>query len=444
MISPLAQDFNFNKLIKYTMPSILMMLFMSTYTIVDGIFVSTYVGENALAAINLISPIFSFIMAIGLMFATGANAIIGNLLGQNKKVEANSFLSAIYIIGIVLGLLATFLIYFNIDNILNMLGTSDILYQFAYDYLISIIPFFVPLLLMVFVQSFLVTAGKPTLGFIVCVIGGLSNIVLDYLLIAPTIFDLGIQGAGIATGIGYFIPGIFGLLYFIFKRKNILHFIKPNFNLKMIIQSMYNGLSELIGALSASITTIMFNYMLMNIAGESGVAAISVIVYIMQFQTAIYNGFSIGISPIISFKYGEKNTISLKKVIYQGFKFIGVISFIIIVLSSIFADEAVGIFIAKNSETFDLAKNGLFLFTISYLFMGFNIYLSAVFTALSNGFVSGTISGLRSLVFIVISLLILPQVMGLNGIWLAIPFAEFLALLVAMYFYRKNKDRYQY
>ncbi len=444
MSSPLAKNFNMIELLKYTMPSMIMMIFMSTYSIIDGVFVSAFVGEGALAAVNLIMPLLGIVMAVGLMFATGGNAVIAKLLGQGKQREAQEFLTVIYIIGGILGLLLTAIVLIFPDELLSLLNVSDSLYSLAKDYMLSLAGFLAPVFFMVFIQSFMVTAGHPMFGLILNLAGGITNIVLDYVFISPKILNMGITGAGLATGIGNALPGIIGFFYFIFNRKCILHFVKPKLKIKTLGQSMFNGSSELVGSLATSITTLMFNFILMSIAGDAGVAAISVILYIQMFQNAIYTGYTLGASPIIAFKYGEGNHKGLHKIVMQSFKIISVASVLVIALTLLFSDEAVGIFISRDSATFEMAKNGLLLFLPAYLFMGFNIFFSAMFTSLSNGKVSATISVLRSLVFIVIALLTLPQIFNINGVWLAVPVAEFLAIIVSFYLYKKNKSHYQY
>ncbi len=431
-------------LLKYTMPSMVMMIFMSTYSIIDGVFVSAFVGEGALAAVNLVMPLLGIVLAVGLMFATGGNAVIAKLLGQGKQRQAQEFLTVIYIIGGVLGVVLTAIVIIFPDELLNMLNVSDNLYSLAKDYMLSLAGFLTPVFFMVFIQSFMVTAGHPMFGLILSLAGGVTNIILDYVFISPSMLNMGIAGAGLATGIGNALPGVIGFLYFVFSRKCVLHFVKPKFEIKTLGQSMFNGSSELVGSLATSITTLMFNFILLNMVGDAGVAAISVILYIQMFQNAIYTGYTLGVAPIIAYKYGENNHKGLKEVITQSFKIISVASVVVIAVTLIFSDEAVGIFISRDSETFEMARNGLLLFLPAYLFMGFNIFFSAMFTSLSNGKVSATISVLRSLVFIVIALLILPQIFSINGVWLAVPVAEFLAIIVSCYLYKRNKEYYRY
>ncbi len=442
--NPLAANFNMKLLIQYTLPSMIMMLFMSTYSIIDGVFVSNLVGEDALAAVNLIMPLIGVIMAIGLMFATGGNAVIAKLIGEGKEQKAREFLTVIFIIGGTLGLLSTAAAFIFPDQLLNALNVSDNLYTLAKDYLLSISGFATTIFFQVYAQSFLITAGKPVLGLILSLSGGITNIILDYILISPNLLDLGVTGAGLATGIGNSVPGVLGLLYFIFNKKSVLHFSRPKLDIKTLLQSMFNGSSELVGNLSTSITTMMFNFILLTMVGDSGVSAISVILYIQMFQNALYFGYTVGVSPIIAYKYGEQNKKALNKIIGQSLKIISIASVAVIAVSLIFADTAISIFISRDSSTFDMAKNGLLLFLPAYIFMGFNIFFSSLFTSLSNGKVSAIISVSRSLIFIVISLLVLSQLFGINGVWLAIPVAELLSIILSFYYYKKYKPIYGY
>ncbi len=444
MNNPLGKDFSLKSLLIYTLPSMAMMLLMSTYSVVDGMFVANLVSENALAAVNIIMPLFGIIMAVGLMFATGGNAVIAKYMGQGKNQQAREFLTVLFIIATGLGLIATACVYLFPEQILSMLKVSDNLYDLSKSYLFSLGIFAVPVFYQVFTQSFMATAGKPTVGLVLSVIGGLTNVILDYVLISPNMANLGIAGAGIATGLGAAIPGIIGCIYFIVNKKSVLHFTKPKFKMSVLSKSMFNGSSELVGSLATSITTILFNVILLDMVGDAGVSAISVILYIQMFQNAIYIGYTIGVAPIIAYKYGEENHAGLKKVMKQSIVIVMAASLIVLCMTPLFADYAIALFISQESETFEMAKNGLLLFLPSFIFMGFNIFVSSMFTSLSNGKVSATLAILRSLVFIVAALLILPKLIGLNGVWLALPTAEFLAAIVSIYFYVKGRKVYGY
>lgn len=440
----LASQFNTKSLLGYVMPSVLMMVFMSTYTIVDGLFVANLVGEDALAAVTVVWPVFSVVLALGLMFATGGTAVMGRLMGEGKGQEARSFLTLLYIIGIGLGLLITTLIYLFPNTILDFLKAEGDLRPYGFDYLLSMGLLCTSFFLQVYVQSFFALAGKPMVGFLACFAGGLGNIAMDYLFISPQLLNLGIAGAGFATGLGNCIPAVFSLVYFSVQRKGTLYFQTPVFHRKMLGRSMFNGLSELVTQLSTAVTILLFNVILLDLVGNAGVASISMILYIQMIQTAIYFGYSIGVAPIISYQYGAGDQAGLRTVLTISFRFIAVASLVVIAGSLLLDDQAVSIFISPHSPTFEMAKAGLRLFSIAYLFMGINIFMSAVFTALSNGAVSALLSLSRTLVFLVGALLVLPHILGINGVWLAVPIAELLTCFVSLYCYKTYKKVYGY
>lgn len=440
----LAKDFNTKSLLKYVFPTILMMIFLSTYTIVDGLFVANLVGEDALSALNIVMPVINILLAIGLMFSTGGTAVMGRLMGEGKEHEARSFLSILYIVAIILGAILTTVFLIFSDEIIVLLGVNDELYPYAKDYLVALSYFSVSYFLQVFVQSFFVLAGKPILGFMTCFFGGMINIALDYVFILPDMLDLGITGAGLATGIGNCVPAIFGVMYFLFNRKGTLYFEKPIFKTRVLFQSMFNGMSELVSQLSTAITTLLFNIILLELVGKSGVASISVILYIQMIQTALYFGYAIGVAPVISYKYGAKDIKGLQNILKISFRFTAIVSVIVIIFSLLFGEFAISIFISRTSQTFEMAVHGLKLFSIAYLFMGINVFMSSMFTALSNGKVSAILSLTRTLVFLVGSLVILPYLFDLNGVWLAVPLAELLACGLSVHYYKKGKKTYAY
>ena len=440
----LSTHFDIKSLLSYACPTVLMMVFMSTYTIVDGIFVANLVGENALAAVNLVVPLFNVMMAVSLMLGTGGVAVMGKLMGENQYEKARGFLTTIYIVGGGLGVILTLSGYLFSKQIVLMLGASGALLPYSQQYFMSIIPFTVGIFFQVFVQTFFVTAGKPGLGFGVCLLGGLTNIVLDYIFISPNICNMGIAGAGFATGIGNTVPGVFGLIYFTIHKKGTLHFSKPMWDIKFIFQSMYNGSSEMVSNLSIAITTFLFNIMMLKFIGKEGVVAISVILYVQMFQMAVYLGYSMGIAPILSYKYGEKNHKQLTDIIKISFQIIVGVSIAVVILSLLFANLAISIFISRESSTFGLAKEGFIIYSIAYLFMGLNIFTSSMFTAFSNGKVSAILSMCRTLVFTIISLIVFPQLFGITGIWVAVPVAELLTVLLSIYYYKKYKKSYDY
>ncbi len=440
----LAKQYNAASLLRYAMPTIAGMILMSAYTIIDGIFVAQLVGEDALAAINIVYPAICVVLAATLMLATGSNAIIGKYMGEGKYEEARSYFSFIYIVGTVLGMIATLVSFLFPEKIVDLLGAEGRLVPYAEEYLLAFMAFAAPMFLQTFAQLFFVVAGKPMLGFTVCLMGGIANIVFDYILISEKFFDLGIVGAGIATGIGMLVPGLFGTIYFWVKKNGTLYFGKPKFCIKLLGQASYNGMSEMVTQISTAISTFLFNIILFKIAGEAGVAAISVILYLQMFQMAAYIGFALGVSPIISYKYGAQSIEDLKHIVKLSLRYMLFFSAIVISISVGFAEQLVNIFISQDSSTFNMTKEGLIIFSVGYLFMGVNVFVSAMFTAFSNGKISAIVSLSRTLVILLACLAILPTIFGIYGVWVAVPIAELLSLGVSYFCFRRYKKVYHY
>lgn len=437
----LAQTFTPRKIFAYGLPTVCMMVFMSAYMIVDGMFVAKYLGELAFSALNIVYPVISAVLALALMLSIGSSAVIGTLMGEGKVRESREFFTQMYVIGIAVSTLCLLLTSLFPQQILALLQTSPLVFPFAEEYLVYTGYFFVFSLLQVYSQTFLVTAGKPFLGFVICFLGGCSNIFLDYLFIAR--LDWGIKGAAIATGIGFGIPGLFGLLYFFCNKKSSLHFVKFRWDFPKLWQSLLNGSSEGVTNLAVAIITLLFNVILQNMAGEAGVSSYTAILYIQMFQMGIYMGFSQGVSPIISFKHGAGDLPQLRLVLRFSLQFLTICSLAVVGLSVLFAEEAVGIFIPPDSETFPMATKGLLLYSLAYLFMGYNVFLSSFFTALSQGKVSAILSFTRNFFCIVLSVLTLPQVLDLEGVWLSVPVAEVLALCLGLYYFFKLGNVFQ-
>lgn len=442
MSNILSKKFTAWTLLKFTAPTIIMMVFMSLYTMVDGVFVSNLIGEKALSAVNMVYPIQSILIAISFMFATGGSAVIAKKMGEGDKEQAKQIFSLIIAVSISIGFIVLILGLLFIEPIITTLGATEALYNYCYDYL-SILILFSPLaMLQVLFQFLFVTAGKPNLGLISTVAGGIANVVLDYVFIVP--LNMGIAGAALATGIGYSIPAIFGFLYFTFNKKNTLYFTKFKFNLKVLLEACSNGSSEMVTNLATAVTTFLFNIIMIAYLGENGVAAITIVLYAQFLLTAVYLGFSSGIAPILSYNYGEGNIGELKKIFKISMLFITISSICIFIFSIAFSPNIVNVFVTKDSEVFPIAMNGFLLFSISYLFTGFNIFASSMFTAFSNGKVSAIISFARTFIFIILGIMLLPKFMGVSGIWLAVPFAEILTLILSFFFIIKLRKFYQY
>lgn len=438
----IAQEFNLISLLRFVAPTVVMLVFMSLYQMVDAVFVSKFVGENALSALNIVYPFPSIVIAVSIMLATGGSAIIARNMGEGKEKEAKENFSFIVLVGAVIGVaIATAGILF-IEPLIYMLGATPSLYDYCYEYLFILV-LSVPLsVFQMLFQSFFVTAGKPHLGLTLTVLGGVSNIVLDYVFIV--LCGFGVSGAALATSIGYSIPGLFGLIYFAVSRKGTLYFVKPVFRWGVLFKCCINGSSEMVNNLAVAVTTFLFNVLMLKYAGEAGVAAITIVLYAQFLMTSAFMGFSSGIAPVVSFNYGSGNVRQLKKIFKISVWVITVVSAAVFAIAETCSDVVIMVFTPAGSEVFGLTKYGFAIFSFSFLCTGMNIFASALFTAFSNGKISAILSFLRTFVFLTACLLFLPLFWGVDGIWLAVPVAEVMALFVSVYYLVRFKKVYQY
>lgn len=428
--NPLGKSFNAISLIRFSFPSMIMMLFMGLYTIVDTIFIARFVNTNALSSINIVCPVMNLIVGLGTMLATGGSAVVAKKLGNGNTEEARSNFTLIVVAGAVIGLLITAAGLFFLDEIIWGLGASEVLFPYCRDYLTIQLIFAVFNMMQVLYQNLFVTAGKPTLGLAIAVLAGISNIAFDYVFIV--LLQMGVGGAAIGTGIGYTIPTIIGTIFFLTKRSE-LHFCVPKMDVSVLQKSCSNGASEMVSQCSTAVTTFLFNVTMMKLLGEDGVAAITVIIYSQFLLTTLYIGFSMGTAPVVSYNYGCGNIKQLKKTARISFCFIAGISIFVFLLSLFGGETIAKVFAEHNRNVFEITKMGFSIFSFSFLFSGCNIFASALFTALSNGKASATISFLRTFGFITVFLLALPKFLGVTGVWLAVPLAEFFSLMVAVY-----------
>lgn len=428
--NPLAESFNALSLIRFAFPSMVMMLFMGLYTIVDTIFVARFVDTNALSSINIVCPVINLIVGLGTMLATGGSAVVAKKMGNGNTEEARSNFTLIVVAGAVIGLLITAAGLLFLDEIIWGLGASEILFPYCRDYLTIQLMFAVCNMMQVLYQNLFVTAGKPTLGLVLAVLAGIVNIVFDYVFIV--LLQMGVGGAAIGTGIGYMIPTIIGTLFFLTKRSE-LHFCKPDMDTSVLLKSCSNGASELVSQCSTAVTTFLFNGTMMKLLGEDGVAAITVLIYSQFLLTTLTIGFSMGTAPIVSYNYGSGDVKQLKKNVNICFCFIAGISLFVFLFSLLGGENMAKVFAENNRNVFEITKKGFVIFSFSFLFSGYNIFSSALFTALSNGKASAAISFLRTFGFIMVFLLILPRFLEATGVWLAVPLAEFLTLILTVY-----------
>lgn len=429
-------------LLKFTLPSVIMMVFNSFYTMVDGGFVSNMVGTTALSAVNISYPLISLVFAIGIMLASGGSAVVAKQMGEGQQLKAKQSYTFIVTCGVVVGIIIAAIGLLFTKEISLLLGANEAIYEYCYDYILYISIFIPFAILQVLFQFFFVTAGKPNLGLILTILGGVANIFLDYLFMGP--MNLGIKGAAIATGIGFTIPAVIGLIWFAKKEDRLLCFTKPKFDGKVLLKTCTNGSSEMVSNLAVAVTTFLFNKLMMRYVGEDGVAALTIVLYAQFLFTAVFLGYTSGIAPLFSYNYGAQNEKRLKKLFKLSIIFITICSIGAYAFSLLLAKPVVALFSEPNSTVYNLAIHGMDLFGISFLFMGFNIFASGLFTSFSNGLISAILSFLRTFVFIIVAIMVLPKFLDVNGIWLSIPLAEVVALVVSIILMLKYKKVYHY
>lgn len=441
MQNALAKDHSYSSLFRFATPTIVMLVFVATYTIVDGIFVSRFVGTDALSAINIVFPLINVLIGLGIMMGAGGSAIIGRRLGQGKEAEARQNFTLITIFTALLGLVISGLCFVYIEPLSRMLGANEALLPYCVDYGAPLMAFYAISVVQVLFQTLFVTAGKPHLGLWLNMASGIANIFFDYLFIV--VMDMGVAGAAWGTVSSFLIGGLPPLWYFA-KPRAMLYFTKPKWNGRVILQSILNGSSEMVTACAMAVTTFLFNLSMMKMVGQDGVAAITIILYAQFLFSSAYMGFSNGVAPIFSYIYGNRDTKRLQKMFKMCLTIILISSVVISVFSFVMAKPTIIIFTPEGTPTYELALEGFHIFAWNFLFAGVNIFASAFFTALSNGKVSALISFLRTFVFVTSCILLLPHALGLTGIWLAIPVAEGCAMLLAILLLGFNRKIYHY
>lgn len=428
-------------ILKFAVPTIAMTVFMSFYTMVDGLFVSNLIGTGALSAINLTAPVIQLVTAISTMLATGGSAVIMKKMGEQKAEEAREDFTFLILVNVLVGIMMCAVGYLVIGRIFSGMNLSADVEGYCVAYLSRYLVFTVPILLMNNFTLYMIASEKATLSLICSVTGGVLNMALDYVFIA--IFDMGISGAAIATGLGYSVTAVVGLFVFS-RKKSLLHFKKPAFRFQVLAGAATNGCSEMATALVTGIITMMFNWTMLHYVGEDGVAAVTIIMYVLMFASSLYTGYSYGVAPMVSYYYGEQNHEKLKKLVAVSMRVIAEISLVTVAASFLLTKPLVSVFARPDNSVYGLAVTGNRICTIALLFIGFNIFASGMFTALSNGVVSAVLAFSRSFVFMLITMLVLPVILGVNGIWLATPAAELMALALSVFMLFKYRKRYRY
>lgn len=439
----LSEHFTYNKLLRFVFPSIVMMIFTSIYSVVDGLFVSNFVGKTALASINLILPFLMGLSALGFMIGTGGSAIVAKTLGEGDLKRANSYFSMLVYVTAIGGIILALLGMLLVPSVASLLGAEGELLSNCILYgRISFISMPAFMLQNVF-QSFFVTAEKPKLGLAVIITAGVTNMILDLLFVG--ILGFGLAGAAVATVCGEMIGGLFPVFYFSRKNSSLLRLGKTQFNGRILMQTCVNGSSELMTNLSSSIVNSLYNIQLMKFAGENGVAAYAAIMYVNFIFIAIFLGYSIGSAPIISYHYGAGNHGELKNLYKKSLQLVGFWGILLFVLAQLLATPLAKLFVGYDSTLLAMTQTGFRIYSLVYLINGFNIFGSSFFTALNNGVVSAVISFLRTLVFQIGAVLILPIVFGgINGIWSSVTVAELLTLCITITFFVRQRRKYHY
>lgn len=439
----LSEHFTYKKLLQFVLPSIIMMVFTSIYSIVDGLFVSNFVGKTPFAAINMVMPVLTILGSFGFMIGAGGTAIVGKTLGEGDRDKANRYFSMLIYVVIGLGIVFAGVGLVFMRPLASFLGASGDMLEYCVLYgrvILAALPFF---MLQNSFQNFFVMAEKPNLGLGVTVISGVLNIVLDALFII--IFKWGLFGAAFATAFSQAVGAGIALVYFTRKNGSLLRLTpKTGIDGKVLWKACANGSSEMVGNLAASVVTMLYNFQLMRLIGEDGVAAFGVIAYFGFIFSAIFYGYAVGCSPIVSYQFGADNQAELKNLLRKSLGIIGITGIAMVLLSRLGAVPLSKMFVGYDEELFKLTVHGFKIYSVSFLFSGFSAFGSAFFTALNDGLVSAVISFLRTFVFEIGSILILPFVFGVDGIWTAIVVAELAALTVTIIFLVVKRKKYHY
>lgn len=438
----LSDHFTYKRLLRFVFPSIVMMIFTSIYGVVDGLFISNFVGKTPFAAINLIMPLLMGLGTIGFMIGTGGGALVSKTLGEGEKVKANQHFSMLIYLVFISGVALTVIGLLLLRPVASAMGATGELLDNCVLYGSIMLTFQTAFMLQNVFQSIFAVAEKPKLGLMVTVAAGMTNIALDALFIV--VFRWGIVGAAVATVISQVVGGVIPIIYFSRRNSSLLRLTKPVFRLKTILRVCTNGSSELMVNLSASVISVLYNLQLMKLAGENGIAAYGVIMYVNFIFNAIFFGYSIGSAPVVGYHYGAGNHSELKSLFRKSLTFVGICGVSLTVLALALSAPLSKIFVGYDAALFEITKHGFRLYALSFLVGGLNIFSSAFFTALNNGLVSASISFARTLLFQTLSVLILPLLIGIDGIWLAITAAELLALVVTIVFFITQRKRYHY
>lgn len=438
----LSQHFTCRRLLRYCLPSIIMMVFTSVYGVVDGFFVSNFAGKTPFAAVNFIMPILMILGCAGFMFGTGGSALIGMALGEGDNKKANNIFSLVVYSSIVCGVLLAIIGLVILRPVATIMGAENEMLRQCLIYggiFLAGLPFYI---LQYEFQCLFATADKHKLGMYVTIIAGCTNIVLDALFVA--VFPWGVAGAAVATVISQIAGGIIPLVYFLRKNDSPLRLTKCSFDGTALLKTCTNGSSELMSNISASVVGMLFNVQLMKYAGENGVAAYGVLMYVSMIFQAIFLGYTVGTAPVVSYHYGADNKDEVKNLLKKSLIIVAAVAVCMFVAGELLSWPLAKIFVGYDAELMDMTVNAFYIFSFSFLFFGFSVFGSSFFTALGDGLTSAAIAFLRTLVFQIAAVMLLPLIFGLNGIWASIVAAEIVSVAVMAVFFAIKRKKYGY
>ena len=438
----LSEHFSYKKLLRFTLPSIIMMIFTSIYSVVDGFFVSNFVGKTPFAAVYFIMPFLMILGAFGFMFGTGGSALISKTMGEGDKERAQQLFSLFIYVSVGCGVVIAAAGIIFIRPVAALLGADGTMLEDCVRYGRIILIALPAYMLQFEFQSFFVAAEKPHLGLVVTIAAGVTNMTLDALLVA--VFSLGLVGAAAATAISQCVGGIIPLIYFLCPNSSILRLTRTKFDGRALFKACTNGASELMSNISMSIVGMLYNMQLIKYAGENGVAAYGVLMYVNFIFLAAFIGYSVGTAPIIGYNYGSGNHSELKNLLKKSLCLIGIFSVAMVVAAEGLAHPLASMFVGYDLELFKMTLRGFMIYSFSFLFSGIAIFGSSFFTALNDGLISALISFLRTLVFQVAAVLVFPLIWGIDGIWVSIVAAELMAVSVTVMFLLMKRKKYHY
>lgn len=438
----LSDHFTYRKLLKFVAPSAVMMMFTSIYGVVDGLFVSNYVGKVPFAAINLVMPFIMILGGIGFMIGTGGSALVSKTLGEGDREKANRYFTMMIYLSFICGAAASVIGFVFIRPISYLLGATDAMIGDCVEYGRMIFLFTTAFMMQNVFQSFLVTAEKPRLGLLATVGAGVTNMALDAWFIVG--LGWGVKGAALATGISQTVGGILPLIYFLRPNSSLLKITRTKLEGRPVFLAVTNGSSELMSNISASVVSMIYNFQLMKFAGEDGVAAYGVLMYVQFVFIALFIGYAIGSAPIIGYHYGAINHSELKNMLKKSIVIMSISGIIMTLLAQALALPLAKVFVGYDEGLFDMTVHAFRVFSFSFILAGINIFASSFFTALNNGAVSAAISFLRTLIFQSTAVIVLPMIWELDGIWLSITVAEVFALIISVTFLAAKRKKYNY